>query len=96
MKTFVAGILGLFALAAVPVQAMPIAPLSGVESDITSVAGGCGAIEDPTGLSSEWVGRAGISESLLVAEWSQGLHLSAASQFRASRSFARRALPLDL
>lgn len=43
MKIFVAAALGLFALAAVPVQAMPIAPLSGVESNITLIAGGCGA-----------------------------------------------------
>jgi len=43
MKIFFAGILGLSALAAVPVQAMPIAPLSGVESNVTLVAGGCGA-----------------------------------------------------
>ena len=43
MKIFVAAALGLFAFAAVPVQAMPIAPLSGVESNITLIAGGCGA-----------------------------------------------------
>jgi len=43
MKIFVAGALGLFALAAVPVQAMTIAPLSGAAPEITLVAGGCGA-----------------------------------------------------
>ena len=43
MRIVVAAALGLFALAAVPVQAMPIAPLSGIQSDVTLVAGGCGA-----------------------------------------------------
>jgi len=43
MKIIVATALGLFALAAIPVQAMPIAPLSGIQSDVTLVAGGCGA-----------------------------------------------------
>jgi hypothetical protein len=43
MKIFVAGALGLFALAAVPVQAMTFAPLSGAGTEITLVAGGCGA-----------------------------------------------------
>lgn len=42
MKIFAAAALGLFALAAVPAHAMPIAPLDGVQSDITLVAGGCG------------------------------------------------------
>ena len=43
MRIFVAAALGLFALAAVPVQAMPIASLSGIQPNITLVAGGCGA-----------------------------------------------------
>ena len=41
MRIFVAAAMGLFALAAVPVQAMPIARLNGLEPNITLVAGGC-------------------------------------------------------
>ena len=42
-KAFYASAIALLGLAAVPVQAMPIAPLSGASPDITLVAGGCGA-----------------------------------------------------
>jgi hypothetical protein len=43
MKILVAGALGLFALAAIPVQAMTFAALTGAGPEITLVAGGCGA-----------------------------------------------------
>jgi hypothetical protein len=42
-KAFYASAIALLGLAAVPVQAMTIAPLSGAAPDITLVAGGCGA-----------------------------------------------------
>jgi hypothetical protein len=42
-KALIAGALALFGLAAAPVCAMEVAPLSGVGSNITLVAGGCGA-----------------------------------------------------
>jgi hypothetical protein len=42
-NAFYASAIALLGLAAVPVQAMPIAPLSGGAPDITLVAGGCGA-----------------------------------------------------
>jgi hypothetical protein len=42
-RTLFAAAVGLFALAAVPVQAMTVAPLSGAGPEITLVAGGCGA-----------------------------------------------------
>jgi len=42
-KAFYASAIALLGLAAGPVQAMPIAPLSGAGPDITLVAGGCGA-----------------------------------------------------
>jgi hypothetical protein len=42
-KAFYASAIALLGLAAVPVQAMTIAPLSGASPDITLVAGGCGA-----------------------------------------------------
>ena len=42
-KAFYASAIALLGLAAGPVQAMPIAPLSGAAPDITLVAGGCGA-----------------------------------------------------
>jgi hypothetical protein len=42
-KAFYASALALLGLVAGPVQAMPIAPLSGASPDITLVAGGCGA-----------------------------------------------------
>ncbi len=42
-KAFYAYVIALLGLAAGPVQAMPIAPLSGASPDITLVAGGCGA-----------------------------------------------------
>jgi hypothetical protein len=42
-RTWIAAAVGLFALAAVPVYAMPIAPLSGLEPNVVLVAGGCGA-----------------------------------------------------
>jgi hypothetical protein len=41
-KAFYASVIALLGLAAGPVQAMPIAPLSGAAPDITLVAGGCG------------------------------------------------------
>jgi hypothetical protein len=41
-KAFYASAIALLGLAAGPVQAMPIAPLSGVAPDITLVAEGCG------------------------------------------------------
>ena len=41
-KAFYASAIALLGLAAGPVQAMPIAPLSGAAPDITLVAGGCG------------------------------------------------------
>ncbi len=41
-KAFYASAIALLGLAAVPVQAMPIAPLSGAAPEITLVAGGCG------------------------------------------------------
>jgi hypothetical protein len=41
-KVFFASAIALFGLAAAPVQAMPIAPLSGATPDITLVSGGCG------------------------------------------------------
>ncbi len=42
-KAFYASAIALLGLAAGPVQAMPIAPLSGASPDLTLVAGGCGA-----------------------------------------------------
>ena len=42
-KAFYASAIALLGLAAAPVQAMTIAPLSGASPDITLVAGGCGA-----------------------------------------------------
>ncbi len=42
-KAIYASAIALLGLAALPVQAMPIAPLSGASPDITLVAGGCGA-----------------------------------------------------
>jgi hypothetical protein len=42
-RTLIAAAVGLFALAAVPVYAMPTAPLSGFEPSVVLVAGGCGA-----------------------------------------------------
>lgn len=42
-RAFYASAIALLGLAAPPVQAMPIAPLSGGAPDITLVAGGCGA-----------------------------------------------------
>ena len=42
-RTLIAAAVGLFALAAVPVQAMTDAPLSGAGPEIILVAGGCGA-----------------------------------------------------
>ncbi len=42
-KAFYASAIALLGLAAGPVQAMPIAPLSGAAPEITLVAGGCGA-----------------------------------------------------
>jgi len=42
-KAFYASAIALLGLAAIPVQAMTIAPLSGAAPDITLVAGGCGA-----------------------------------------------------
>jgi hypothetical protein len=41
-KAIYASAVALLGLAAGPVQAMPIAPLSGASPDITLVAGGCG------------------------------------------------------
>lgn len=41
-KAIYASAIALLGLAALPVQAMPIAPLSGASPDITLVAGGCG------------------------------------------------------
>jgi hypothetical protein len=41
-KAFYASAVALLGLAAGPVQAMPIAPLSGAAPDITLVEGGCG------------------------------------------------------
>jgi hypothetical protein len=42
-QAFYASAIALLGLAALPVQAMTIAPLSGASPDITLVAGGCGA-----------------------------------------------------
>ncbi len=41
-RTLIAGAIALFGLAAVPVYAMDVPPLSGIGSNITLVAGGCG------------------------------------------------------
>ncbi len=42
-KVFYASAIALLGLAALPVQAMTVAPLSGADPGITLVAGGCGA-----------------------------------------------------